>query len=160
MCTWVAVQGGCGMYGGSSKGKSPSQFVFLSSLAKLPREVQDWAGWLGIWVMRKAPGWRAWADFLGLNTEGEPGCGVLSCPWYFYSEPGNPARAQPCNLGLQKFQSSVSIGLSALAADVNLFLLGFLSGFPQGSVPNYVSSATVYPTPVNTSLLIKTTPRL
>lgn len=37
-------KGDCGMYGGSSEEKSPSWFVFLSSLTQLPREVQEWAG--------------------------------------------------------------------------------------------------------------------
>lgn len=126
-----------------SKEKSPSGFVFLSSSAWLPWEVQDSednrASGSEEGLLPKGPG----PDFLRLNIEDEPGCGVLSCPCCILfilslgtlPGPSHPTWDPP-------FKSAMSIDLSSVTADVIFFSLGFLSGFPHGSKTNSVPSAT------------------
>lgn len=67
--------------------------------------------------------------------------------FYFHSEPGNPARTQPSNLGpnLQKFCSHRLVCPGCCC----WFFLDFLSGCPHGSKSNSVSLATTCPSPVS-----------
>lgn len=69
VCTWVAMQGNSGKYGGLSKGKSPSQFVFVficsaamggSGLSRITGHLGNEEG-----TLARSPG----SDFLTLSFE-------------------------------------------------------------------------------------------